>query len=155
MKYTLIIIIFGLLVSCDGGLEPKPQSFLTGQILFSSQETWPPKDSLIDLRLVALKNFPPSDIVTEVVSGNAYFSETLPFYMDSVSFQIEISDAPVELKYIGVAQNYGEILDWRVVGVYSADSSAEHSSVFISTGETKEIVIYVDFNNIPEQPFEL
>lgn len=155
MKKVVFLIIILIMLSCDGGLEPANPTILKGKILFSDIDTWPPSDSLIDLRLVALKNYPPADIVTEITSGNAYFTETLPFFVDSIDFELEIKDAPVELKYIGVAQNFDDILDWRVVGVYSENFDNNHSPLFINRGEELFINIRVDFNDIPEQPFEL
>lgn len=155
IKYISILLALIFFISCNQGLEPEPISYLRGTVYFSDKDTWPPIDSLNDLLVVALKNFPPEDLIIEVVSGNVYFSETLPFLQDSVEFELEIFDAPVDLKYIGVAQNYGEVLDWKVVGVYSENFDNNHSSFFIEQGIADTIKIFVDFNNIPEQPFEV
>lgn len=155
MKYFLSLLAIVIFVGCSGGLEPKPITFLKGTIYYSDNQSWPPADSLLDLRLVALKNFPPSDIVTEILGGNAYFTETLPFYVDSTHFEIEISDAPVELKYIAVAQNFDGFLDWKVVGVFSENNDNKHTNLYMDAGIDKQITIFVDFNNIPEQPFEV
>lgn len=154
MKYFFIVFTI-LLISCDGGLKPIPPTILKGKIYYSPKDEWPPEDSLKDLRLVALKNFPPENIITEIISGNAYYTETLPYFVDSTIFEIEIKDAPVNLKYIGVAQNFGELIDWRVLGVYSLKNNNEHSEIFIEKNSINDIIINVDFNNIPEQPFDV
>lgn len=160
MKFRVILLfIFGiLLISCEGGLKPEPEgkSYLKGEIIYKDgNKNWPTSDSLFDLRVVAFKNFPPSDVFQEVLSGSAYFTnDSLPYYVDKTDFILEISDSPVELKYIAIAQQYGGILEWKAIGVYTeSGDNTKHSSVFIDKGETKVIQILVDFNNLPPQPF--
>ncbi len=154
--YYLLFIIIATLVSCDGGLEPPAQvskSYLKGTIYFKS--SWPQIDSLKDLRVVAFKSYPPKDILTEVVSGNAIFTqETLPFNVDSSNFSIEFSQTPLEFKYIAVAWQFGGLLDWKAIGVYSLDNNPNNPSpIKIETGKTYNISINADFINLPPQPF--
>lgn len=161
MKRVLFTLLIAIIVSCDGGLKPEPESrsYLTGNVIFTNSiEDWVPADSLYDLRVVAFKNFPPENVILEVLGGQAYFTQdSLEYYVENVSFKLEIPDAPVELKYIAVAQQYDSVLTaWRAVGVYNTSGdNAEHSSIFIEKGETKEISITVDFTNLPPQPFKL
>jgi len=156
--YSFILILLSILLSsCNEGLSPQfeQKTILQGKIIYTSGiNSWPPPDSLKDLRAVGFKNFPPQNIVQEILSGSAYYTqESLPFYVDSSNFSIEIPDAPVLLKYIAIAQEYGKILEWRVIGVYKAQNSDSASTLYINKGETKNITIYVDFNNLPPQPF--
>lgn len=158
-KFTQLIfvpILLFLLWNCDSGLKPEPDktSFLRGKITFvDSYNNWLAADSIKDLRVVAFKNFPPSNVLEEVLTGRAYFTmESIPTFVDSANFYIEIKDAPVTLNYIAVAQQYGGLMDWRVVGLYSKikDSAA---TLNIEQGKTYNIEIKVDFKNLPPQPF--
>ncbi|HPD33705.1 MAG TPA: hypothetical protein P5545_02950 [Bacteroidota bacterium] len=160
MKIKSKIFLFPILIllqSCNEGLSPQfeQKTVLQGKIVYTSGiSSWPAKDSLKDLRVVAFKNFPPQNIVQEILSGSAYYTqESLPFYTDTTNFSIEIPDAPVLLKYIAVAQQYGGLMEWRVIGVYKAQNSDTASNLYINKSETKNITIYVDFNNLPPQPF--
>ena len=156
-RFIYPFIIIALLTSCDEGLSPQleQKAVLQGEIIYTSGiDSWPKPDSLKDLRAVAFKNFPPQDIMMEILSGTAYFTqESLPIYVDSSYFSIEIPDAPITLNYIAVAQEYGTLLEWRVIGIYKSGNSDSAGTLFIDKGETKKIKIYVDFNNLPPQPF--
>jgi len=156
MKKIIVLLLALLMFSCQEGLQPEPGRFLNGKVIFQNPKSeWPPEDSLNEIRVVALKSFPPNDLVDEIISGNAFFTDPLPLYQDSVEFHLEIEDAPIELKYIGVAQNYGSILEWKVIGVYSeTNDNEQHSSVFVGSSGSKHIEIFVDFNDLPPQPFE-
>ncbi len=153
MKYIYILIISLILTSCDGGLEPMPKSTIRGVVLY--QNEWLPDSTIKDIRVVAFKNFPPNDIITEVLSGEAVFSEPLtPFFTDSASFIIEIPDAPVMYNYIAVARQYGSLFEWDAIGVYTDDYiDFTPKSLFIQKHSTETINIKVDFNNYPPQPF--
>jgi hypothetical protein len=156
IRIKLILIALLILASCDSGLKPQPEntSYVYGKIKYvNSTDNWPPIDSLKDLRVVAFKHFPPDNLIQEVLSGQAYYTNsTLPFFVDSTNFVLEIKDAPVELKYIAVAQQFGGIIDWLVVGIYSDNNdSAKH--LFVEKGKVYHIQINVDFKNLPKQPF--
>lgn len=156
MKRIVFLLLAFLMFSCQEGLQPEPARFLNGKVIFQNPKSeWPSEDSLNEIRVVALKSFPPKDLVDEIISGNAFFTDPLPLYQDSVEFSLEIEDAPIELKYIGVAQNYGSILDWKVIGVYSeTNNNEEHSPVYIGKSGYESVEIFVDFNDLPPQPFE-
>lgn len=152
----ILTILLSMLVSCDGGLEPTPiasKAYIKGRIHYKGN--WSPKDSIFDLRAIAFKNFPPANLLTEIMSGQAYFlQDSLPYYVDSSDFILEIPDPPVTLKYIAIAQRYGDLFSWRAVGVYTiSGNQTENASINVEAGKTYNIDINVDFNNMPPQPF--
>jgi hypothetical protein len=158
-KY-LILIISIVMISCDGGLSPKPfsdKSFLSGKIIFSKgTDNWPPQDSTYGIRVAAFKSMPDSNIILSIISGEAYFtSESLPMYQDSVGFKLEIPDAPVNLVYIVAVWQFSEsITDQRVIGVYTISGNKnENSELYIEKGKSYSIEIDVDFDDLPPMPF--
>lgn len=156
----LILCILLLAASCDKGLAPveEGEAFLSGKIIYTAgKEGWPQADSVHGIRIVAFREFPSSDIINEVVGGNAVFQlGSLPFFEDSTEFRIRVEKAPVTFKYIVVAHQYKDsITSQRVVSVYNLenDPSAPPSSLHLKAGDTSDIRLYVDWNNIPPQPF--
>ena len=148
---------------CDEGLSPVsatvPTGFMSGTIRYHH---WPPLDSLVDLRLVAFRLFPPTNIVNEVLLGRAVVFPPLgdtalvPFFVDSLRYTISLPAG--EYKYVVVAQRYGPGLftDWRPVGQYDLDSNlAVPSSVVITANDTtQDVNISVDFAHPPPPPFD-
>lgn len=159
----LFAFLLILLVACDGGLNPETsknistRALLTGKINFiNGKDGWPPPDSVYAIRVVAFKNYPPGDIIQEILTGNAFFTfNSLPFFVDSAFFSIEIQSAPVELRYIVVAQQYSDtITAQRAIGVYTeSGDKSKPSPVKLFGGDSIFIEIEVDFNNLPPQPF--
>lgn len=153
--FTLVILFTG----CDGGLEPHKAielSYIRGKIFYKNgKDKWPPIDSVKDMRVVAFKDYPPKDILTEVTGGNAIFTqESTGIMVDSSEFEIIIKDAPVKFNYIVVAQNYGSIFEWRAVGVYTTTGDVNKpSSLLVEQGKSYYLNLTVDFNNLPPQPF--
>ena len=158
----LIMSLFILLSGCDEGLSPAvpavPMGFMAGVI---SYHHWPPRDSLVDLRLVAFRVFPPTNIVSEVLLGRAVVYPPLgdtalvPFFVDSLPFGFSLPAG--DYKYVVVAQRYGPDLyaDWRPVGQYDLDTNlAVPSPVTIVVNDTtRNVDINVDFANPPPPPF--
>jgi len=161
---SVIIFILCLLPSCDHGISPSKieeietkSTGISGTIFY---QNWPPQDSLLDLRLVIFKNYPPANIVGEVTSGEAIAYPdislgSLPFYEDSTEFEVNLD--PRVYDYIVVAQQFGPavFIDWRVVGHYDTtmiDTIPSSIEVF-SDSVIREINIYVDFDSLPGQPF--
>ena len=75
-KIFLIAPFLLFLLSCDHGLKPTEAGTLIyeepgfgGTVYFKG--TWP--DTVYDLRVVAFRNYPPSDIINEVLGGKAKF----------------------------------------------------------------------------------
>jgi hypothetical protein len=163
--YRFVIILYVFLVyiySCNHGLKPtEPQqsekSGISGTIFYTN---WPPADSLIDLRLVVFKIYPPENIFEEISAGRAFVypaigPENLPFYVDSTKYVMELD--PGYYEYVAVAQRYGSDLftDWLAVGQYDTLFSDElPTSISVISGELLEdINIEVDFDSLPPQPF--
>ena len=158
---SCIVVCFFCLNSCDHGIEPPKENRLItgieGTIFYSN---WPPQDSVILLKLVIFKDFPPVDILSEVINGNAIvypelLAETIPFGQDSFSFQVQLETGTYG--YIAVAQQYGPDVfnDWRAVGQYDITPADSLPSSITVTQDSllRNIDIFVDFNNLPIQPF--
>lgn len=147
--------------ACQEGLDPTQnqniESFIKGNVVvISGRDSWPPVDSVLELRVVGFKNYPPKDIIGEIMNGEAFFTDSLPRFIDTIPFSLKIDKPPVELRYIVCALRYGSILEWKVVGVFSDDTSYERipKSIFVPKGRVFEgILIYVDFYHLPQQPF--
>ena len=162
---AVIFLILFYLFSCDHGISPTKtekdtetkNTGISGTIFY---QNWPPQDSLLDLRIVIFKNYPPADIVGEVTGGEAIAYpditlNSLPFYVDSMQFEVLLD--PLIYEYIVVAQQYGPFVffDWRVVGQYDTTlNDTLPSSVEVFTDSMlRGINIFVDFDSLPGQPF--
>ncbi len=155
MRYILLLFIT-LLASCGEGLEPnqltfpEKQSKIYGTITFKG--SWPSIDSLKDLRVIGIKNFPPKDFQTAFFNGDILFTEdSLAYFVDSIDYEIEIEKPPLTIEYLAVAQNYGELLDWKAVGIYEANGTP--IILDVEEGMSLEANFTVDFDNLPPQPF--
>ena len=169
MKINIfIIILLSAIVfsSCDKGLAPVEQkinqgpSYLKGKITYlggipkwpSDTSAFPPKD----IRIVAFKTYPPSkDIFTEISTGNAYFSDPLLKFVDSDSFTLKIPNPPVLIKYLVLAQNHGDLLQWRPIGFYKLKNTDTIPAIIsVASGDTVwGLNITVDWENLPKMPF--
>ncbi len=115
------------LSACDHGLEPPPAAKpgFGGRITYKGK--WPPADSLVRLALVAFKHYPPTNILNDVLNGDAVYDTSLT---RNVGFQdYQFFTEPVTFEYVVVAQQYGPDIfsNWRVIGVYSEDPIAGYS----------------------------
>jgi len=157
----ILFIPLFFLLSCQEGLDPtmnkSVESFVKGNVLvISGRESWPSADSILELRVVGFKKFPPTDIIGEILSGEAYFTDTLPRFIDTIPYVLKIDKPPVDLSYLVCAYRYGTIMEWRVAGVYSDDTTYERTpkKLFVPSGKTiSGVDIKVDFRNLPKQPF--
>ncbi len=162
-RFVSVLLLASLsFPSCDKGLAPPtapvPHGRITGLITYRH---WPPRDSLIDLRLVAFKQFPPTNVVSSVLNGEAFVYPPLgdtalvPFYVDSLRFDVPLRAG--YYPYVVVAQQYDTVVtrDWRVVGQYDLDTNlAVPSGVDVPDGAVvPDINILVDFSDPPPQPF--
>ncbi len=148
------------MLSCQEGLDPtipKGDSYVKGRVIvISGSNSWPNPDSALEMRVVGFKEYPPKDILNDVIAGNAFISDTLPRFLDTIPFKLKIEKPPEEIRYLVVAIRYGTIFEWRVVGVYSDEMSYERKpkKILVSKGQIVEkIDILVDFKNLPKQPF--
>ncbi|MCS6965945.1 MAG: hypothetical protein NZ473_04170 [Candidatus Kapabacteria bacterium] len=151
------LLLASVLSGCSGGLDPTvlpTEAIIRGTVRF--QGTWPPVDSLRDLRVVAFQHYPPRNVFNEVISGRAIFSERLPFRVELVQYQLVVAQPPVVFRYIVVAQQYGPDLfqHWRVVGVYARNATQPDSLWVEPGGIYPSVDITVDFDYLPPQPFE-
>lgn len=149
--FPLILILLSIFAfaGCETGLEPPPPPppFGTIEGVIHYEGTWPPADSLYDLRFVAFKETP-SGMDDFFDLSNMIFSQQLEYYVERDTFLIEDVQNAI-FRYNVVAQQYGprNLVDWRPVGVYE-----ENFGVFAVEGDTAQIVIQVDFNNLPPFP---
>ena len=100
------------------------------------------------------------NIFLELFAGQAYAlpaiddTTRIPFYVDQYSYQFELP--PGEYGYLVVAQQYGDDVfnDWRAVGQYDTDPDSLPSPLQVIDKQViRNIIIAVDFNNLPIQPF--
>jgi hypothetical protein len=160
---TIMISALLIFTACeDHGLAPtapedqqSQEPGFGGRILVKS--AWSPPDSLIDLRVVAFRNYPPGNIIEEVAAERAIISETLNFNQDTLYYKINTGDLSETFQYITVAQRYADniTLHWRAVGVYtlSGDPDAPSSVVLNGSNFVPDVNIEIDFYNLPPQPF--
>jgi len=120
---------------------------------------WPPADSLFDLRVVAFKQYPSGDIISDVLQGKAKFTPKLqPYGAASIAYQLILEPLPPgRFEYIAVAQQFGPNVfrDWRPVAIYedTTDSARVPLSLFVPANEILTPVdIWVDFQNPPPPP---
>lgn len=142
-----------LLFSCQEGLAPIEKAIIKGKITFVGHL---PPDSLIkDLRVVAFNNYPPKDIVSEVLTGNAIFTGSLlPIKNNECNYFIEIDKFPTSIEYLVVARQYGTLFEWDVVGIYSNDTvNYTPQKIVLTKPTTVNIDFVVDFNKKLPQPF--
>jgi len=148
--------------ACDHGLQPEQGnpaeiSGISGKIIF---QNWVLAEPLFDLRLVVFKNYPPDNILNEVLSGNAVVypalgEEGLPSLVDTTYYTLALD--PGVYEYVVVAWQYGPSVtsDWRAAGQFQhSGQDTIPEAVDVREGHLlKEVDIYVDFNNLPPQPF--
>jgi hypothetical protein len=152
------------LSGCDQGLAPPLETKISGVVVFrGGQSAWPAQDSLVDLRVVFFQDYPPSNLIGDVLGGKAIFTSSLlntsaPGGYDSARFEIIVPDpVPAQFRYVAVAQQFGSNIfsDWRAVGVFAPfDRRDTPTAIPLSTGsQIENIRIVVDFNDLPPQPF--
>ncbi|MDT8324913.1 MAG: hypothetical protein RRA94_12435 [Bacteroidota bacterium] len=144
--------------ACDHGLSPEATAVDPG---FGGTLTvtgsWPPADSVRDFRIVAFRNYPPKDILSEVINGSAVFSDPLPYGEKDIPYLIQDESLQGSFAYVVVAQNYGEdpFQDWRAVGVFTTTGDVTRPSpVDLGGGRfVSSVDITVNFYDLPPQPF--
>jgi len=155
----ILILLIPLLQSC-GGLEPIPaeeKTLIKGTIYFvDDKDNWPPLDSIVSLKVIAFKNYPPTDMIGDIINGLAYYTiDSLPLYKKTIDYQIEITNPPQTLKYIVVAYQFGTIFEWKAAGVYSLEGDPRKpTSIIAEKGKQYSAPINVDFKHLPPQPGE-
>lgn len=142
-------VLTSLLLSCDHGLTPPdepPVGVIRGMIEYVG--TWPPPDSLHDLRFVAMR-FIPQDTSDFLQLNRVVFTpRSLRFNVERDTFTISNVAAGTYV-YSGVAQQYtSNIFSWRPVGLYQNDDGIFQ----VRSGDTTDIEISVDFSHPPPFP---
>jgi hypothetical protein len=152
-KIGFVLCFILALSACDHGLEPPPAAKpgFGGRITYKGK--WPAVDSLVRLALVAFKHYPPTNILNDVLSGDAVYDTALT---RNVGFQdYQFYAEPTRFEYVVVAQQYGPDIfsQWRVIGVYSDDpTQVTPLAVTVTAGTfVSGIDITVDFNYPPPQ----
>jgi hypothetical protein len=173
-KRNYLILLFTItLLGCDKGISPNDtanvKSGVGGSITgFGGSITYvsppPPRDSLVQLRVVAVPYYPIDTVVAmfiqQVLLGIIQFSDTLQTSsIDSgTSQRYDFYVPPGEYKYVAVVQLYGQDIfaDWRVIAVYGFSQSTPFPlPVTITENEYRTgIDFIVDFKNLPPQPFK-
>jgi hypothetical protein len=157
---AMLLVLTG---GCDKGLAPVAlKTGFGGVIHFVS--SWPPVDSVLDLRVVAVPYYPvdtlTSQLIDKILSGVIPYSLTaLPLQGDSnMTVAYEMLIPATRYYYIAVVQQYGADVfhDWRVVGAHTNTTSLVPpftvnviQDVFVDS-----INITVDFKHLPPQPFK-
>lgn len=150
-------------VTCDDGLGPPlpaatTPGALTGVVRFLN---WDSAGTVVDMRVVAFRVFPPQDVITEVLQGRAVVHPPVggPALVTGTPDSVAVLFAlpPGLYPYVVVAQQFGPSVstDWRPVGQYDLDADpSAPSPVTIAAGETTRAVnITVDFTRLPPPPF--
>lgn len=165
IRVRAIVLAAALASGCDGGLEPPavppepvPTGSMSGTVRFTH---WDSAGTVLDLRLVAFRFFPPGDIVQEVLQGRAVVYPPLGWPplatpgIDSLAYTFFLPAGTYA--YVAVAQQYGPDVmnDWRAVGQYDLDSNLTvPSAVTIRPDSaTQGVDISVDFTDLPPPPF--
>jgi hypothetical protein len=152
-RIGIILCLLWALSACDHGLEPPPKARpgFGGRITYVGN--WPPADSIYLLAVVAFKHFPPTNILNDVLGGNAVYDTAVAKNVDSQDYQI-FTD-PAKFEYVVVAQQYGPDIfsQWRVIGVYSDDPDRVQPKTVDVQPETfvNNVDITVDFEHLPPQ----
>ncbi len=164
MKNLLIVLLLFTIISCDHGLAPPPKEKIEQGISGTIYYRGALPDSLLTHRLIASKVFRKFSSMDEIISL-VLWTDSIQIHpaitypslaltkIDSIHFKFVL---PPELyKYIAVVQQHGS--KWKIVGVYSSDSMrVTPDTVIVETGKFVENVnIYVDYDNLPPQPFSI
>ncbi len=155
-----VFIVFGMLLfllSCQEGVSPddgQKESFLSGKIIIvSGKESWPPPDSSKELRIIVVPQYPPYNIFADILEGRAYLSDTLPRFVDTITYSTKIQRTPMPEAYILASLRFGTISQQRMIGFYKSNQESKvPDKLYIGKGiHLKNLNIFVDFKNLPEQ----
>jgi hypothetical protein len=161
----ICILAFGFLFSsaCDHGLAPDETekivgTGISGSIIYTG--TWPVDSLVLDLKLVVFQNIPTdsTQVISDVIQGKAFvypenLVESLPYGVSETQYIMTLD--PGSYEYIVVAQQYGSIFQWRLVGQYDTNPGDPQPSevTVVDNVMLTDIDIHVDWDNPPVQPF--
>ena len=149
--------------ACDHGLAPDDadettRTGVSGIITYTG--TWPADSLILDLKLVVFQNIPAdsTQVISDVVLGRAYIypenvAESLPYDVSETAYEMALE--PGSYEYIVIAQQYGSILQWRLVGQYdtSPGDSLPTGITVVRDSMLTGIDVNVDWDNPPVLPF--
>jgi hypothetical protein len=148
-KSSYLLVLFAFIVaSCNKGLEPEevlPEGTLIVNILYNSD--WPESADIVDFRFVGFK-FQPQSEADFVRINEMLISDPLTYGVTNQTLIFE--DIPNQRYYMGaIAWQYGPnvFADWRAAAIYTGGNGQ-----FTIEGNTVEITLTVDFNNLPDFP---
>jgi hypothetical protein len=162
-RLFLLIFLTSFFSACDHGLSPDvgsgpARTGISGTIIYSGQ--WPADSLIFDLKLVVFQTIPAdsTQIFSDVMQGKAKFypenvEESLPYGASLTPYEMGLD--PGYYEYIVVAQQYGSILQWRLIGQYDTtpgDSMPTGVNV-VSDIMLTNINVHVDWDNPPVLPF--
>jgi hypothetical protein len=146
---TFVLVLFTN--GCDHGLVP-PGEPETGTIsaritYLNHPESWPSRESILDLRFVAMR-FMPQDTSDFLQLNRLVFSDSLHYRVaadTAVLSGVEVGP----FFYSGVAWKHGPgLFDWRPVGLVESNGGV----YLVQPNETTFVAVEVDFFNPPHFP---
>ena len=148
MRFCIITALFVQVAACDHGLTP-PETPATGTIraAISYVGAWPSESDIHDLRFVAMR-FVPQDTADFLQLNRMAISNRLEYNVPNQIIELHNVETGVFL-YTGIAQQFeSDLLSWRPLGLYTENEGA----FFVTTGDTSDVSIEVDFANPPTFP---
>ncbi len=115
---------------------------------------------MYDIRVVAFYNYPPQNIINEVLSGQAEIYPPIgapapTLFADSLTYSFVLKSSST-FRYVVVAMQYGANVsaDWKVVGAYGYSNGVGNPDSVVVPENTfvNGINIDVDFENTPPTP---
>jgi hypothetical protein len=133
---------------CDHGFAPPdvaPPGRIVGTVSYTG--SWPPADSMRDLRFVAMR-FMPQDTVDFLRLNEMAISAGLRRNVESDTFSIAGVD-PGAFVYAGIAHQFdANLLSWRPLGLVEDDGGI----FFVESGADTPVHVDVDFSRLPVFP---
>lgn len=157
MRSIVLFVLLFSLFSCQEGISPNDgakESYVSGKlIVISGINSWPSEDSARELRVLVVPQYPPYNILSDILEGRAYLSDTLPRFKDTINYIVKIQKTPMPEAYILASLRYGTIVQQRLIGFYKKIIENKiPDKLFIGKGiNLKNLDIYIDFYNLPEQ----
>lgn len=147
--YLVLLVFFAVISGCDHGFQPPERGKISGTIFFKGK--WPPAEEVRALYFGAAPFTPCSvDDIVARFSEVALSNDLKTSGTDISQSTFSISDVnPGVYVYSGVYMQYGPtVLEIKPVGIFT-----ENNGTFIvSSGQTAEISLTVDFNQFPPFP---
>ncbi|ROL58273.1 hypothetical protein D9V84_00650 [Bacteroidetes/Chlorobi group bacterium Naka2016] len=157
MRFFTFFLIALIFIACQEGVSPadgERESFVSGKlIVISGKTSWPSPDSAKELRIIVVPEYPPYNILADILEGRAFLSDTLPRFINTIPYQVKIQKTPMESAYILASLRFGTIIQQRMIGFYKKNLESKiPDKLYIDKGVyLKDLDIFIDFYNLPEQ----